>query len=173
MINKPISGKFKSLFQVIFPHKLLFFLFLLSLIIRIAFVTLFAGNKGFLSLPIPDQIIHHHIAININKGEGLTLPGVLLSVPDDSPRWVRDKFLKWQELGGFWGVVPVDRPQTSFPPVHPLYLALVYWIFGPNPIASRIIQAFISAISSIILYHLTRKCLDQITALITYIISIF
>ena len=103
----------------------------------------------------------------------MILPSTLLDVPENAPEWVKNKFQKWRELGGFWGVVPVDKPQTSFPPVHPLYLSLVYKIFGPNPLASRIIQALLSAVTTIILYHFTRKVLDPETAFVTYLIAAF
>jgi len=158
-------------FQKIFPHKILFYLFLIGLILRASFVIFYVGNKGF--LPIPDQIIHHHIAINFNKGNGLSFPSLLYDVPEDSPQWVKDKFYKWKGLGGFWGVVPVEKPQTSFPPVHPFYLSMVYKLFGPNPIASRLIQVVISALTTIILYHLALIYFGSRTALLTFLITIF
>jgi len=158
-------------FRIIFPRKILFHLFLLGLAFRLGFVVFFVENREF--LPIPDQIIHHNLAINFNKGKGLTFPESLLEAPADSPQWVKNKFKKWKELGGFWGVVPIDKPQTSFPPLHPLYLSLVYKVFGPNPIASRIIQALLSAVTSIILYHLARRLLGENVALISYLIVIF
>ncbi|MBU1627749.1 glycosyltransferase family 39 protein, partial [bacterium] len=169
--SKFVSNDVKNYFNIILPQKILFSLFLIGLILRLVFVIFIVGNKGF--LPIPDQIIHHNIALNFINGKGLTLPSVLLEAPDSEPQWVKDKFKLWKEIGGFWGVVPIDKPQTSFPLLHPLYLSLVYKLFGPNPIASRIIQAFISAITTIILYHLAKRLFDPITAFISYLVIIF
>jgi 4-amino-4-deoxy-L-arabinose transferase-like glycosyltransferase len=168
--DNTLPNKIKELGCLLFPSKLIFFLFLLSLLIRLSFVTLFVKNHDF--LPTPDQIIHHHMAICIDEGKGLILPKILLQAPEISPQWVKDKFKKWEEIG-FWGVAPTDKPQTSFEPLHPIYLAIVYKLFGINPIASRIIQSFISAFTCLILYHLTKKLIDLQTAMLSYIISIF
>jgi 4-amino-4-deoxy-L-arabinose transferase-like glycosyltransferase len=172
ILLKIIPDDLKNFYKIIFPQKILFSLFLLGLILRLVFVIFYVGNDPT-KLPVSDQIIHHNIALNLIHGKGLSLPAILLEAPDSEPQWVKDKFKFWKEIGGIWGVIPLDKPQTSFPPLHPLYLALVYRIFGPNPIASRIIQAFISTISAIILYHVAKRYFDPTTAFIVYLVVIF
>lgn len=59
-------------------------------------------------------------------------------------------------------------------PVYPLFLGGIFYIFGHNLVAVRLIQIFIFALSSIMLFYLTQKIFDKKTAMISSVIfSIF
>jgi len=54
-----------------------------------------------------------------------------------------------------------------FNPLYPFFLALIYWILGPNPVAAMAVQGLLDAALSLLLYGIaTRAFQNRITGLI-------
>ncbi len=89
-----------------------------SVILRVAVA--FAMGNAVVELPgIFDQISYHNLALRVAGGYGFTF----------SETW--------------WPITPAGEPTAHWSFLYTLYLVFVYFIFGPHPIAARIIQAVI------------------------------
>ena len=51
-------------------------------------------------------------------------------------------------------------------PLYPLFLGAVYFLFGDNPWAIRIIQALMGSISAVLVYLIARRVFDNRTGLL-------
>jgi len=69
-----------------------------------------------------DQVSYHNLAIRVLDGHGFS----------------------FGEL--WWPITPADAPTAHWSFLYTLYLVFVYSIFGPHPIAARILQAIIVGI---------------------------
>jgi len=94
---------------------------LISVLLRVAVA--FAMGDTVVELPgIFDQISYHNLALRVLGGHGFS----------------------FGEL--WWPITPADAPTAHWSFLYTLYLVLVYFLFGPHPIAARIIQAIIVGI---------------------------
>ena len=93
----------------------------ISVILRVI-VALSLGNQVEILPGTHDQISYHTLAIRFINGFGLTF----------GERW--------------WPITTPDSPTAHWSYLYTFYLIFVYKIFGPNPIAARVIQAIIVGI---------------------------
>lgn len=94
---------------------------LISVLLRVAVA--FAMGDTVVELPgIFDQISYHNLALRVLGGHGFS----------------------FGEL--WWPITPANAPTAHWSFFYTLFLVLVYFIFGPHPIAARIIQAIIVGI---------------------------
>jgi hypothetical protein len=98
--------------------------FLLSLILGISVLiriiaAVYLGDKVVVLPGTMDQISYHNLALRVLGGHGFTF-GV-----------------------GWWPATPANQPTAHWSYLYTLYLVLVYFIFGPHPVAARLIQAVI------------------------------
>lgn len=92
-----------------------------SVLLRI--VVAFAMGDTVVELPgVFDQISYHNLALRVVDGYGFT----------------------FGEL--WWPITPAGAPTAHWSFLYTLYLALVYFLFGPHPIIARILQAIIVGI---------------------------
>lgn len=64
-------------------------------------------------------------------------------------------------------------PTSRRPPLYPLFLAFIYYIFGVNYFAVRFIQSIISAFLCIVIYYIAKKAFDQKVALVSAAMLVF
>ena len=106
------------------PKKLQYLLLailLFSVFLRV--VVAFAMGDTVVELPgIFDQISYHNLALRVLGGHGFS----------------------FGEL--WWPITPANAPTAHWSFLYTIYLVLVYFIFGPHPIAARILQAVIIGI---------------------------
>jgi 4-amino-4-deoxy-L-arabinose transferase-like glycosyltransferase len=93
---------------------------------------------------ISDEIRYNEEAINILEGEGFS----------------------WRTKG---------KVYKSFnPPFYPFFLTLVYLIFGINPEAARVIQAFLGSLSCLIIYFIGKRAFNKTTGLLaSFMLAIY
>lgn len=92
-----------------------------SVLLRAA-VAAAMGNT-VVELPgIFDQVSYHNLALRVLDGHGFSF----------GEMW--------------WPITPADAPTAHWSFLYTLYLALVYSVFGPNPIVARLLQAVIVGI---------------------------
>jgi len=101
--------------------RILWAVVLLAVLVRIA-PALYQGN-GVNALPgIADQISYHRLSIRVLEGYGFSFD------------------VDW------WPATPAGEPTAHWSYLYVLFLVSVYFIFGPNPIAARLIQAVLVGI---------------------------
>jgi 4-amino-4-deoxy-L-arabinose transferase-like glycosyltransferase len=89
-----------------------------SVVLRVA--AAFAMGNSVVELPgIFDQVSYHNLALRVLDGYGFS----------------------FGEL--WWPLTRANAPTAHWSFLYTLYLVLVYSVFGPNPIAARIIQALL------------------------------
>ena len=98
--------------------QLLVAILLLSAVLRVA-AAIYLGDK-IVDLPgTADQISYHTLALRVLHGHGFAF---------DQP---------------WWPLTAEDAPTAHWSYLYTLYLVAVYAIFGPHPLAARLIQAII------------------------------
>jgi 4-amino-4-deoxy-L-arabinose transferase-like glycosyltransferase len=103
------------------PRSFLIFIIGISVLFRVV-AAIYLGDK-VVDLPgTYDQISYHTLALRVLGGHGFSF-GV-----------------------GWWPATPANQPTAHWSYLYTLYLVLVYFIFGPHPIAARIIQAVVVGI---------------------------
>lgn len=111
----------------------------LGLILAIAVFTrlgaaLYLGDRVEILPGIYDQISYDTLARSLLNGQGYTFPH------------------PW------WPATPPGKPTSFWSFLYPLYLAGVYALFGPHPLAARILQALIvGPLTAWLLYRLGRR----------------
>jgi 4-amino-4-deoxy-L-arabinose transferase-like glycosyltransferase len=100
-------------------------------------MALFLGNTVEPTPAAYDQIFFHDVALNLLAGKGFVFT---------RPPW------------------PFIQPMTptaytSF--LYQLFLAGVYWLFGPHALAARIVQALTCSLLPLQVYGLTRRILER------------
>ena len=102
-------------------RNLLIGVILISVVLRVL-IALYLGNQVEILPGTHDQISYHMLATRFINGHGLTF----------GERW--------------WPITAPDAPTAHWSYLYTFYLIVVYKIFGPNPLAARIIQAIIVGI---------------------------
>ncbi|MCC6499787.1 MAG: glycosyltransferase family 39 protein [Anaerolineales bacterium] len=118
-----------------------------SVFLRVA-VAVAMGNT-VVELPgIFDQVSYHNLALRVLGGHGFSF-GVL-----------------------WWPITPANAPTAHWSFLYTLYLVFVYFIFGPNPIVARILQAVIVGIlHPYIAYRLGEKVFNKTIGLVSAAIT--
>ena len=94
---------------------------LISVLLRMSVA--FAMGDTVVELPgIFDQVSYHNLALRVLGGHGFS----------------------FGEL--WWPITPADAPTAHWSFLYTLYLVFVYFLFGPHPLAARIVQAVIVGI---------------------------
>lgn len=92
-----------------------------SCVLRLA-GAMYLGNQ-VVDLPgTSDQISYHTLALRVLEGHGFTFPK------------------------GWWPVTAAGAPTAHWSFLYTFYLVGVYFIFGPHPLAARLIQALITGL---------------------------
>jgi 4-amino-4-deoxy-L-arabinose transferase-like glycosyltransferase len=84
-----------------------------------------------------DQIFYHDLALNLLAGKGF-----VFSRPP-------------------WPFIEPGVPTAFYSFVYPRFLAGVYLVFGPHPLAARIVQALICSLLPLQVYGLTRRITER------------
>jgi 4-amino-4-deoxy-L-arabinose transferase-like glycosyltransferase len=93
----------------------------ISIFLRVAVA--FAMGDTVVELPgIFDQVSYHNLALRVLGGHGFS----------------------FGEL--WWPITPADAPTAHWSFLYTLYLVVVYFVFGPHPLAARVLQAIIVGI---------------------------
>lgn len=100
------------------PRFLLLLILGISVLIRVI-AAIYLGDKVVILPGTMDQLSYHNLALRVLGGHGFSF-GV-----------------------GWWPATPANQPTAHWSYLYTLYLVLVYFIFGPHPIAARLIQGII------------------------------
>lgn len=134
-------------------HKLLIAIIFLGLIGRIG-AALFFGNE-VVELPGTfDQISYHNLALRLVNGHGFTFDQL------------------------WWPMTPAGEPTAHWSYLYTLYLAGVYRLVGPVPVAARLLQVLIVGILQpylvyLIGRHVFNETIGLIGAALTVVYSYF
>lgn len=113
-----------------------------AVLLRLAMA--FAMGDTVVALPgIFDQVSYHNLALRVVGGHGFS----------------------FGEL--WWPITPADAPTAHWSFLYTLYLSLIYILFGPHPLAARIVQAVIVGIAHpYITFHLGEKLFSKTVGLV-------
>lgn len=98
------------------PDQIMVAILLLSVALRVA-VALYMGNQVTPLPGVADQESYHHLAQRLLGGHGFTV----------GENW--------------WPVTQAGEPTAHWSYLYTLYVTAVYFLFGVNPLAARLIQA--------------------------------
>ncbi len=88
----------------------------LSVILRVA-ASLYLGDHVEALPGTADQVSYHALALRVLEGHGFTF----------AENW--------------WPATEAGEPTAHWSYLYTLYLVVIYWVFGPHPLAARLIQA--------------------------------
>jgi hypothetical protein len=98
-----------------------------------------------------DQVSYHHLALRVLHGHGFTF----------GSNW--------------WPATAAGAPTAHWSYLYVLYMAAVYFVFGSNPLAARIIQALVAGIlQPLLTWRITRRVIgERVAAVATLLISVY
>ncbi|NMB68039.1 MAG: glycosyltransferase family 39 protein [Chloroflexi bacterium] len=115
----------------------LLLILLLSLLLRGA-AAVYLGDEVVVLPGTSDQLSYHHLALRVLDGHGF-------SFGED-----------------WWPATRADEPTAHWSFLYTLYLVAVYGIFGPHPLAARLLQAVIvGLLQPWLIYQLGRQLFNQ------------
>ena len=127
--------------------RMLLLIVLVSVMARVA-AALFLGNTVEALPGTFDQISYHSLALRVLDGHGFSF----------GQRW--------------WPITVADAPTAHWSYLYTLYLTAVYWVFGPNPVAARLIQAVIvGCLQPLLTWRIASHIFGERTGLIAAAIS--
>lgn len=103
-------------FSIIKTNRYLIIIILLAVLVR-SVVAFYLGNTITILPAIYDQFSYHSLALRLVNGFGFTFPS------------------------DWWPATRAGDPTAHWSYLYTIYLAIVYKIFGPNPLVARLIQA--------------------------------
>ncbi len=118
------------------PKFLLFAILAIGTLLRVA-MALFLGNYVEPTPAAYDQVFYHDLALNLLAGKGF-----VFTVPP-------------------WPFIQPGEPTAFYSFIYPRFLAAVYWLFGSQPLAARIVQALICSLMPLQVYGLVRRILAR------------
>lgn len=122
--------------------KLLVVILVISVLLRIA-AALLMGNTAIELPGTADQVSYHTLALRVLNGYGFSF----------GENW--------------WPATRAGEPTAHWSFLYTFYLVAVYAIFGPNPLAARVIQAVVVGIlHPILVYQLGSRFLGRKPALV-------
>lgn len=113
-------------------HKALLIIIAISVLLRLG-IAFYLGNNFEIRYGTADQISYHALAQRVANGYGFTF----------EENW--------------WPMTKAGAPTAHWSFLYTLFLAVIYKIFGPNPIVARVIQAIIVGILHPYLIYLIGK----------------
>ncbi len=121
----------------------------LSVLFRVA-ISFYLGNSVEILPGTHDQVSYHNLAIQFINGYGFTF----------GERW--------------WPITAANAPTAHWSYLYTYYLILVYKIFGPNPLAARLLQAIIVGIlQPLVVYQMGKHIFNQKVGIIAAAITAF
>jgi 4-amino-4-deoxy-L-arabinose transferase-like glycosyltransferase len=113
-----------------------------SVLLRTA-ASIYLGNQIVEMPAIADQISYHTLALRLLDGFGFSF----------GPPW--------------WPATRAGAPTAHWSYLYTAYLSLVYIIFGPNPLAARLIQALlVGLLQPLIVFLLARRLFNSTVGLV-------
>jgi hypothetical protein len=122
----------------------------LSVVLRLA-AAVVMGNQ-VVELPgTADQISYHTLALRVVGGYGFTFGQ------------------------GWWPATRAGEPTAHWSFLYTFYLAGIYFLFGPNPLVARIIQAIIVGIlQPYLIYRIGSLVLNRVTGLVSaFLVAVY
>lgn len=116
----------------------LFGIILLGLALRLA-TSIYLGEDTLVGPGTADQVSYHNLALRLLSGHGFSF----------GKPW--------------WPLTQADAPTAHWSYLYTYYLAAVYWLFGPNPLAARLIQSVVVGILQPLLAFLIGRRLGGVT----------
>jgi 4-amino-4-deoxy-L-arabinose transferase-like glycosyltransferase len=121
---------------------MLFVIIVISVLLRIAAV-FFLGNQVVDMPAISDQISYHNLALRLLDGHGFSF----------EDHW--------------WPATRAGEPTAHWSYLYTFYLAAVYFVFGPNPLAARLIQAvLVGILQPLLVFLIARRIFNPSVGLI-------
>jgi 4-amino-4-deoxy-L-arabinose transferase-like glycosyltransferase len=122
-------------------NRVLIILLTLSLLLRLA-AAIYLGDTVEILPGTYDQVSYHNLALRVLGGHGLTF----------GETW--------------WPITAADAPTAHWSYLYTFYLVIVYALFGPHPLAARLIQALIvGLLQPLLVYLIARRAFGQLVAL--------
>jgi len=129
------------------PKRILFLILGVSVLLRLG-MALYLGNEVVILPGTTDQLSYHHLALRLLGGHGLTF----------GEPW--------------WPLTMPDEPTAHWSFLYTFYAAVVYQLFGPNPIVARIIQAVVVGIlQPYLAYLLGRRLFGEWVGLVAALLT--
>lgn len=142
MINSPTKPA-----VAVSHRKALFAIMAVAVLLRLV-SAIYQGNTVEPLPGIYDQISYDGLAQRVATGHGFTF------------------------AEGHWPATPAGEPTAHWSYLYTLYLAVIYFIFGPNPLVARIIQAVAAGVlHTWLAWRLGRRIFGPITGLIAAALS--
>jgi hypothetical protein len=124
-------------------------LILLAALARTA-SALYQGNEVDALPGVADQISYHRLATRVLEGHGFSFDV------------------------GWWPATPAGRPTAHWSYLYVIFLAAVYFLFGPNPIMPRLIQAVLTGVlQPLLTWRIARRLLGPRAGVVAAAISAF
>lgn len=118
-------------------RRILWAIIILAVALRIA-MAFYQGNEVKALPGIADQISYDRLAVRVLEGHGFSFDV------------------------GWWPVTPAGEPTAHWSYLYVLFLAAVYALFGPNPIAPRLIQAvLVGILQPFLTYRIGRRLFGE------------
>lgn len=125
--------------QKIRPKQVLWVVLGVSVLLRLA-AAVYLGNEVVILPGTTDQLSYHNLGLRLVAGHGFTF----------GEPW--------------WPLTRPDEPTAHWSFLYSLYVALVYQIFGPNPIVARLIQVVaVGILQPYLAYLMGRRLFNEWT----------
>jgi 4-amino-4-deoxy-L-arabinose transferase-like glycosyltransferase len=129
------------------PHRLVIGIISVSVCLRVV-AALYLGNTVEELPGTFDQISYHNLALRVLGGHGFTFD------------------VEW------WPITPAGEPTAHWSYLYTFYLVGIYALFGPNPLAARLIQAvLVGILHPWITYQIGRKVFSEAVGLLAALIT--
>jgi 4-amino-4-deoxy-L-arabinose transferase-like glycosyltransferase len=133
----------QRLSQLHHNKQILFVILILSVLLRLA-AALYLGDSVEILPGTYDQISYHNLALRVLDGHGFSFGQ------------------------GWWPLTAANAPTAHWSYLYTFYLVVVYALFGPHPLAARLIQALIvGLLQPLLTYWIARRVFGQRIALVT------
>jgi 4-amino-4-deoxy-L-arabinose transferase-like glycosyltransferase len=126
------------------PHnnQILSAILIVSVLLRLV-AALYLGDSVEILPGTYDQVSYHNLALRVLSGHGFT----------------------FGEL--WWPITAANAPTAHWSYFYTFYLVIVYALFGPHPLAARLIQALIvGLLQSLLVYLIARRVFGQLVGLV-------
>lgn len=123
-------------------RRVLVVILVVSVTLRLAAALVF-GNQVVVLPGTSDQVSYHNLALRVLAGYGFSF----------GENW--------------WPATPANAPTAHWSFLYTFYLVLVYAVFGPHPLAARLIQALaVGILQPLLVYALGRRIFNQKVGLV-------
>jgi 4-amino-4-deoxy-L-arabinose transferase-like glycosyltransferase len=131
------------------PHnnQILYVILIVSVLLRIV-AALYLGDSVDILPGTYDQVSYHNLALRVLNGHGFS----------------------FGEL--WWPITDANAPTAHWSYLYTFYLMMVYALFGPHPLAARLIQALIvGLLQPLLVYLIARRVFGQLVGLVTSVLT--